>query len=143
MSGWGWGGFSHVPKPEPYLYQKSLVDAGRAVLTSLRDLYANNANSYLNQLRDNDCLEHYSIVRREALHYRNGGIPKNFCDCLKVALKTPNLPTATFYSPEGKIIWPADAPMAGEFRAQLAALERVCQAVLDEVTNDLVGRLPR
>ena len=26
--GWGWGGFNQVPKPETYIYQKSLVDAG-------------------------------------------------------------------------------------------------------------------
>jgi hypothetical protein len=70
--GWGWGGFSQVPKPETYIYQKSLVDAARAIPRPSRDVYANNPNSYINHLRDNGFVEHYSIARREPSHYRAG-----------------------------------------------------------------------
>jgi hypothetical protein len=145
MGGWGWGfgGFSEVPKPESYLYQKSLVDAGRAIPTPSRDVYANNSNSYINHLRDSGFVERYSALRREPSHYRNGGSPRTSPATLAVAQQTPGLPLASFYGPDGRIVWPADAPSMGDLVERREAFEPVCKAVLDEVKHNSVASIAR
>ena len=61
---WGFGGFSQVPKPESFLYQKALVDAGRDTHLPSRDVYANNPNSHINHIRDNRSVERYLVAQR-------------------------------------------------------------------------------
>ena len=56
------GGFSQVPKPESYLYQKSLVDAS-GLRTQSYDSYANGPSSYMDNLRDNRAVGSYTAVR--------------------------------------------------------------------------------
>ena len=139
--GWGFGGFSQVPKPESYLYQKSLVDAARPIPTPSRNVYANNPNSYINHLRDNGFVEHYSTVRREPSHYRSGDSPRTAQTVLRVAQPMPALPITSFYRPDGKIEWPADAPTAGDLAQRRAAFEPACQAVFDEVKKNSVASI--
>ena len=59
--GFGFGAFSQVPKPESFLYQKALVDAGRDTQMPSRDVYANNQVSYINHIRTNASVERYPI----------------------------------------------------------------------------------
>ena len=58
--GFVFGGFSEVPKPELFLYQKALIDAGRAAMPS-RGVSANNPNSYINHVRDSVSVDRYDI----------------------------------------------------------------------------------
>ncbi len=62
--GFVFGGFSEVPKPESFLYQKALIDAGRGADMSSRGVYANNLNSYINHVRDNGSVDRYHVARR-------------------------------------------------------------------------------
>jgi hypothetical protein len=139
--GWGFGGFSQVPKPESYLYQKSLVDAGRAIPTPSRDVYANNPNSYINHLRDNGFVEHYSAARREPSYYRTGSAPRTSPTALRVAQQTLVLPLDSFYGRDGKIEWPGDAPTAGDLSERRAAFETECHTVLDELKKNSVASI--
>ncbi len=143
MGGWGFGfgGFSQVEKPESYLYQKSLADAGRASPAPSRDVYANNPNSYINHLRDNGFVEHYRYTIREPSHYRNSGSPRTMPTAHAVAQATPVLPLTSFYGPDGKIEWLAEAPTAGDLGERRAASDAGCQAVRDEVKRNAVASI--
>ncbi len=143
MGGWGWGfgGFSQVPKPESYLYQKSLVDAGRAIPTPSRDVYANNPNSYINHLRDNGFVEQYSAARREPSNYRTGSAPRTSPTALRVGQQTPVLPLDSFYGRDGKIEWPGDAPTASDLSERRTAFETACHPVLDELKKNSVASI--
>ena len=55
------GGFSEVPKPESFLYQKALIDAGRGTALPSRGVSASNPNSYINHIRDNLSVDRYNI----------------------------------------------------------------------------------
>jgi hypothetical protein len=145
MGGWGlgWGGFSQVPKPESYLNQKSLVDAGRAIPTPSRDVYANNPNAYINHLRDNGFVEHYHVVLREPSHYRYGGTTGAAPTAVAAAQPSPSLPIASFYNREGRLVWPADAPTAGDLNQQRAVFDSACQVVLDEVKKNSVASISK
>jgi hypothetical protein len=139
--GWGFGGFSQVPKPESYLYQKSLVDAGRAVPTPSRDAYANNPNSYINHVRDNGLVEHYRYSTREPSHYRTGARPRTIPTAVAAGPQTPVLPLSSFFRPEGKMEWLAEAPTAGDLGEKRATFETAAQGVLNEVKNNSVASI--
>jgi hypothetical protein len=139
--GWGFGGFSQVEKPESYLYQKSLVDAGRAISTPSRDVYANNPNSYINHLRDNGFVERYRYTTREPSDYRHSGSPRTSPTAHAVAQPTPVLPLTSFYGPDGKIEWLTEAPTAGDLGERRAASDAACQAVRDEVKKNSVASI--
>ena len=139
--GWAWGGFSQVPKPESYLYQKSLADSQRAI--AARDGYADNPYSYMNRVRDSRVVGSYSAIRREPARKRNGAGPRTTTTALLVSRQTPTWPLASFYGPEGKIGWPANTPTAGDLGERRAAFEPACRAVLDEVKQNSVASIAR
>ncbi len=135
--GWGFGGFSQVPKPESFLYQKALVDAGRNVPTPLRDVYAGNPNSYINNLRDNGLVEHYSAARREPSHYRYA----NAGGATAMAAPMPILPLASFYAASGRIEWPANAPTEGDLAAKCATFDEASRVAIDEIKKNGVASM--
>jgi hypothetical protein len=139
--GWGFGGFSQVEKPESFLYSKALIDAGRAIPTPSRDVYANNPNSYINHIRDNGFVLHYRYSTREPSHYRNSGSPRTVPTAHAIAQATPVLPLASFYGPDGKLVWLDEAPTAGDLGERRAASDAACQAVRDEVKKNSVASI--
>jgi hypothetical protein len=134
--GWGWGAFSQVPKPESYLYQKSLVDAERALQTRSYDSSANGPNSYMDNLRDNRAVGSYTAARFRPSARRDAARPRVSPTSLTLPQQPPAAPLASFYGPNGKFGWPADAPIAGDLALKRAAVESACQAVLDEVKQN-------
>src|SRR5262249_38195219 len=68
--GWGFGLFRPVPAPGEYINSLSLVRAAHPPELPSRNVYANNANSYLNRVRDNGFTDRYGVDRREIPTYR-------------------------------------------------------------------------
>ncbi len=149
--GFGWGAFSQVPKPESYLYSQALVDAQRDTHIPSRNVYANNSNSYINHVRDNGFVEHYDVARRDPSYYHYGSPPPPtrpsnarttaVPTSMTVAQQTPSLPLASFYNASGQIVWPADAPTAGDLSEKRATFDKTSQVVLSELKKSGVASI--
>ena len=132
-------GFSSVPKPESFINSKALIDARRDTHIPSRDVYANNPNSYINHIRDNGFVERYDVARQRSLLLSllapalSVVEPENDPDGDDRAATTPSLPLASFYNAEGQIVWPADAPTAGDLKDKRTAFDQASQAVLAEI----------
>ena len=125
--GWGFGGFSQVPKPEASCIRRWSTPV--AIRTSRHaDVYANNPNSYINHIRDNGFVERYDVARQRSLllsllgpalaaseHGDNADSHDRGPAAAVVAL-------ASFYNAGGQIVWPADAPTAGDLKEKRARL---------------------
>lgn len=137
--GFGFGlGFNSVPKPESFINSKALIDAGRNTHIPSRDVYAHNPNSYINHIRDNGFVEHYDIYRHDPSYNRysppsrSSAGPRTTPTAMTVPQQMPSLPLASFYNAEGRIVWPADAPTAGDLNDKRSAFDQASQAVLME-----------
>jgi hypothetical protein len=143
--GWGWGGFSQVEKPETFLYSKALVDAGRDTHVPSRNVYAGNSNSYINHIRDNTFVERYDVARREPSHYRYGASAamgaKTTPTSLTVPQPAPVLPLSSFYNADCKIVWPAEAPTAGELKEKRGIFDTASEGALKEVKQNGVASI--
>jgi hypothetical protein len=147
--GWGFGGFSQVPKPESFLNSKALIDAGRDTHIPSRDVYANNPNSYINHIRDNGFVERYDVARRDpSAYYQRYGTPPSRSSvspvtptAAAVAPVAPFLPLASFYNAENKIAWPSDAPVAGDLKEKQVIFDQASQAVLAETKKSGVASI--
>ncbi len=141
--GWGFGGFSQVPKPETFLYSKALVDAGRDTHIPSRDVYANNPNSYINHLRDNGFVERYPVARREPARYDYAPrpTPPTTPTAMTVAPQMPVLPLASFFNDQNRLVWPGDAPTAGELIEKRTIFDHAGEAVLAETRKNGVASM--
>ena len=146
--GFGWGfGFSSVPKPESFLYQKAITDSQRDTHIPSRTAYANNPNSYINHIRDNGFVERYDVARRDPSYYRYAAPPARSSSptttptSMTVPQTPPTLPLASFYNTEGHIVWPADAPTAGDLQAKRSIFDTASQSVLEELKKNNVASI--
>lgn len=145
--GWGFGGFNQVEKPDSFLYSKALVDAGRDTHIPSRNAYANNPNSYINHIRDNGFVERYDVARRDPSYYRYAAQPSRSQStattptAMTVPQHAPSLPLASFYNPEGHIVWPADAPTAGDLQEKRSAFDQASHNVLEELKKSNVASI--
>jgi hypothetical protein len=136
--GFGFGlGFGQVPKPESFLYEKALVDAGRGTQLPSRDVYANNPNAYINHLRDNGLVDRYPIGRRYA--GPAPAMPTVTPTALAVTEQKPSLPLSTFFNAQNQLVWPADSPTAGDLQDKRTAFNKASQVVLDEMKKNGVA----
>jgi hypothetical protein len=135
--GWGAAGFGQVPKPESFLYQKALVDAGRGQQLPSRDVYANNPNAYINHLRDNGFVERYPVARRYAAPA--AAAPSVTPTALAATQQKPALPLSSFYNGQNQLAWPADSPTAGDLKEKRAAFDRASDVVLAEMKKNGVA----
>jgi hypothetical protein len=129
-------GFNNVPQPGTFINSKALIDAGRNTHVPSRDVYANNPNSYINHIRDNGFVERYDVYRREPGYYRYSP-PSQLASARTTPTamtvpQMPSLPLASFYNAEGQIVWPADAPTAGDLKDKRSAFDQASQVVLAE-----------
>ena len=138
--GWGFGMFRPVPTPESYLYQKSLVDAGRGTQLPSRDVYANNANSYLNHVRDNGFVDRYSADRREMPTYRSPE-RSQVAATPTPAPRVPVLPLSSFYNAENVLVWPGDSPMEGDLKEKRTVFDQSSELVLSESKKNGVASM--
>ena len=143
--GWGWGAFSQVEKPDTFLYSKALVDAQRNTHIPSRDAYANNPNSYINHIRDNGFVDRYDVARSDPAYYRYAQppapAPRMTPTAMTVASPTPSLPLASFYNAEGHIVWPGDAPTAGDLKEKRSDFDLASQVVLTELKKSGVASI--
>jgi len=146
--GIGFGlGFNSVPKPESFINSKALIDAGRDTHIPSRDVYAHNPNSYINHIRDNGFVERYDVYRRDPSYERYGSQaarsapPRTTPTAMTVPQQMPSLPLTSFYNAEGQIVWPADAPTAGDLKDKRSASDQASQAVLAEVKKTGVASI--
>ena len=122
------GGFSQVPKPESFHELEGAGRRRRDTHIPSRDVYANNPNSYINHIRDNGFVERYDVARRDPSYYRYAPPPsqsrarRTTPTAMTVPQPTPSLPLASFYNAEGQIVWPADAPTAGDLKEKRTSL---------------------
>jgi hypothetical protein len=136
--GFGIGfGFNNVPQPGTFINSKALIDAGRNTHIPSRDVYANNPNSYINHIRDNGFVEHYDVYRHDPAYYRYSpprqlASPRTTPTAMTVPQQMPSLPLSSFYNAEGHIVWPADAPTAGDLKDKRSAFDQISQVVLAE-----------
>jgi len=137
--GFGFGlGFNSVPKPESFINSKALIDAGRDTHIPSRNVYANNPNSYINHIRDNGFVERYDVYRHDPSYDRYSSptsrstSPRTTPTAMTMPQPMPSLPLASFYDAEGHIVWPADAPTAGELKDKRAVFDQASQVVLAE-----------
>jgi hypothetical protein len=137
--GFGFGfGFNNVPQPGTFINSKALIDAGRNTHVPSRDVYANNPNSYINHIRDNGFVEHYDVYRHDSSYNRYSppsappAGPRTTPTAMTAPQPMPSLPLASFYNAEGHIVWPADAPTAGELNEKRSAFDQASQAVIAE-----------
>jgi hypothetical protein len=142
--GWGFGGFSQVPKPESFLYSKALVDAGRGTQLPSRDVYANNPNSYINHLRDNGFVERYPVGRGYPVRYASGPPvaapgPALTPTALTVTQQMPALPLSSFYDGKNELVWPGDAPTAGDLQQKRQVFNKSSESVLAELKKNGVA----
>jgi len=139
--GWGFGGFSQVPKPESFLNSIALTNAQRGLQAPSRDVYANNPNSYINHVRDNGFVERYDVARREPSHYRRYAAPTTTPTAMTVAQQTPVLPLASFYNEGNQFVWPGDAPAAGDLKRKRTNFDQASQEVLAETKKSGVASI--
>ncbi len=143
--GFGLGGFSQVPKPESFLYQKALFDAGRDTHLPSRGVYANNPNSYINHIRDNGFVErHHAAHSNDPARYGHRPprpSPATTRTATNVAPQMPVLPLSSFYDETNQLVWPGDAPTAGELKAKRTIFDRASDVVLAETKRNGVASL--
>ena len=60
---------------------------------------------------------------------------------MTVPQPTPSLPLASFYNAEGQIVWPADAPTAGDLKEKRGVFDQASQAVLAELKKNGVASI--
>ncbi|HKI16495.1 MAG TPA: hypothetical protein VKA15_01375 [Isosphaeraceae bacterium] len=133
--GFGWGfGFHNVPSPTGYIYQKSLVDAGRGYQGPTRTPYAGNSNAYFNHVRDNGFVERYNVDRRKPSYYRYVPTSARGAPSCAVAAapEKPRLPLASFYDQQGQLAWPTDSPTNGDLKDKRSTFDQASLVVLDE-----------
>lgn len=151
--GWGFGGFNYVPSPTDFLNQQALVNAARAGSPPSNNVYAGNPNSYLNRIRDNGFVPSYDVVRRVPPAQRpnppvspgerpGGQAPPQTVN----TVPAPVVPLPSFFNDARQLVWPSDAPVAGDLRRKrdisdegslvvLGELQRLGRASIASVTD--------
>ncbi len=134
--GFGFGGIA--PHPEGIINQIAVVTAGRGYQGPTRTPYKGEPNAYFNHIRDNGFVERYNPDRREPSYNRY--VPTS-SRVAAPAPEKPLIPLASFYDPQAKLAWPADAPTAGELKEKRDAFDQASRIVLDESKKSAVASL--
>lgn len=145
--GWGWGAFRPVPVPITYLNQKSLVDAARGYQGPTGNPYSFNPNAYINRVRDDGYVVRHDVARRERSSYRSTA--RSAPAPGEAAMKTmmtaaqphPALPLASFYHGGNQLVWPRDAPSAGDLADKKKSSDQASLLVLTESKNSGVASM--
>jgi hypothetical protein len=142
MMGFGFMPMRMVPSPQEFINQNAMINAQRATMGPVsRPVYADNPNSYLNRVRDNGFTPHYSVNSRrspgmESSRRRssNSTIAGNDPPQPETAAAPrPVLAIGSFFNAEGTLVWPNDAPSAGELKEKRDTSDQACLVVADLV----------
>jgi hypothetical protein len=135
--GWGWGFGGMVPSPSQFINDHALVRAGRPQNLPSRTPYANNPNSYINNLRDNGLVSHVDARRRDAPTYR----PQRTSSAGNAQLIADALPIASFFNSEYKLTWPSESPIGGDLLEKREVSDRASLLVLNETKLNGVAHI--
>jgi hypothetical protein len=132
-----------VPSPSESINALSLVQAGRATMGPVsRPVYANNPNSYLSRIRDNGFTPHYSVSSRRSpgmdtarRRVSNSSQASNDPPTQAQAAPVPRpvLAIASFFNATRTLVWPNDAPVAGDLKEKRDTSDQACLMVADLV----------
>jgi hypothetical protein len=146
--GWGFGAFNYVPRPGDFLNQHDLLRGANATGGPVsNNVYANNPNSYLNRIRDNGLVSHYDIETRSSPPFqtarpRPSSVTRTSSDRPRTApapapvaptVPRPVVPIGSFFNAARKLVWPSDAPVAGDLLAKRNTSDQACLEVSDLV----------
>lgn len=143
--GWGMGGFNYTSSPSNYLQQWSLQNASRAGAPASNRPYANSPNAYFNNVRDNGYVPQYEVQRRRrpgqsvavstSPGRQQARTPAPAQAPVQVAQAAPKpvIPLASFFDAARKLVWPAEAPVAGDLQQKRDVSDEASLAVLDEL----------
>lgn len=137
----GFMGFNQVPRPGDFINQQALANAGRATMGPVsRPVYANNPNSYLNRVRDNGFTSHYSLNSRRSPALSTARRSSNSSQASNnqpqpetPTAPAPVIPIGSFFNAARKLVWPGDAPVAGDLGAKRDISDEACLTVADLV----------
>jgi hypothetical protein len=140
--GWGWGGFgggqignmaimnnindrSAAAANYAYSTRQSLPGSG--------NVYRNNPNAYINNVRDTSFFQRYDVATRRTME---NSVSRRPVTSTASASATPSrtvLPLASFFSAAGKLIWPSESPTTGQLGDKKQAANTASEAVYRDV----------
>jgi len=141
---WGLGGFRTVPSPTDFLNQHALQNAARAGAPASNNVYANNPNSYVNRVRDNNFTPRYDVRRRSpgtsrapaptSLGQTRSQTPNQAATTAAAASAARTIaPLAAFFNTDRQLVWPADSPISGDLKPKRDLSDEASLLVLNEV----------
>jgi hypothetical protein len=136
------GGFNYVPSPGDFVNQHALSNAARAGRPPSNNVYAGNPNSYLNRIRDNGLVPSYDVSGRgsPAARANSRVSPGEQILAQQVASRPPApaaaappvVPLTSFFNEAKQLVWPGDAPVAGDLQQKRDTSDDSCRVVLRE-----------
>jgi hypothetical protein len=135
--GFGFGAFNYVPQPIDFLNQHALSNAARAGRPPNNSVYAGNPNAYLNNIRDNGFVPSYDVSRRVPPAQRPYPVART--SAVPAPTQTANpvprpvVPLPSFFNEARQLVWPSDAPVAGELQRKRDISDDGCLVVLGEL----------
>jgi hypothetical protein len=133
--GWGLGGFNYVAQPTDFLNQRALINAAGARGPVSNNVYAGNPNSYINRVRDNGFVPSYNVSRRMSPGQRpNPPVSPGERPQDQAPPRTVNaVPLPSFFDEARKLVWPGDAPVAGDLQRKRDISDEGSSIVLGEL----------
>ncbi len=106
-----------------------------------RTPYANNPNSYINNLRDNGFVSHYDTRRRRgsSVSPQPVAAPAQPQTQRETAVADNVLPLASFFDASLTLVWPNEAPAGGELKEKRDASDEASRAVLEEIKRQALA----
>jgi len=141
--GFGFGAFNYASNPADFLNQRALGAAANAGRPASNNVYANNPNSYLNRIRDNGFIPHYSPQSRWSPEYqpvraRSRSVTQTSTNApqqpaVMPSVPRPVVPIGSFFNASRVLVWPTDAPVGGDLIVKRDISDRACLEVADLV----------
>jgi hypothetical protein len=138
--GWGFGGFNYTSPTTEFLNQRSLNRAANAGRPVSNNVYAGSSNAYFNRVRDNGFVPPYDVTRRVPTSQRRsrqaspGERPAAPAPSQAAGTAArPVVPLPDFFDGARRLLWPSDAPVAGDLRQKRDISDEGARVVLGEM----------
>jgi hypothetical protein len=123
------------------LNQQALSNAAHATRGPVsNNVYAGNPNAYINHVRDNGYIPTYDVARRvptspRPTHTASPGerAPAQAPKPAASPPARPLVPLPSFFDDLKRLVWPSDAPVAGDLQQKRDLSDDRCQLVLKEL----------
>ena len=150
--GFGFGAFNYTTNQGDFLNQRAL-SGQRAARPPSNSVYGNNPNSYLNRIRDNGFIPHYSPQSRWSPDYqpvrpRTPRVTQTSTNApeqpaVMPGVPRPVVPIGSFFNAARMLIWPTDAPVGGDLIVKRNVSDQACLEVADLVDKHGAARSRR